>query len=102
MSEPEKAEQAVAEVRAGTAVLLDVRRDDEWVAGHAVGAIHHELAKLEEGEMPEAPKDMPVYVYCAAGARAEKAKEILESNDWTEVTNIGGLEDWEAAGGQVE
>lgn len=97
----EAAEQGVASIGSGEGILLDVRRDDEWEAGHAVSAVHWELARLEAGEMPDIPNDHPVFVYCAAGKRAEKAKEILEQNGW-EVTNIGGLSDWEAAGGQVE
>lgn len=93
--------QAIVDVAAGKAVLVDVRRDDEWAAGHAAGAIHFELAKLEAGEMPDIPKDAMVYVYCAAGARAGKATELLLANGWTNVTNIGGLDAWRAAGGSV-
>lgn len=83
-------------------MLLDVRRDDEWEESHAKGALHWELARLQEGELPDIPKDTPLFVHCAAGGRAEQAKEILEQNDWTEVINIGGLKDWETAGGEVE
>ncbi len=82
--------------------MVDVRRDDEWEAGHAKGAVHFELAKLEASEMPDVPKDATVYVYCAAGGRAQKAKEILEANGWTNVENIGGFADWQAVGGPVE
>lgn len=95
-------QQAVQDVGAGKAVLVDVRRDDEWAAGHAKGAIHFELAKLEAGEMPDIPKDAVVYVYCAAGSRAAKAKEILDANGWTNITSIGGLTDWQNAGGPTE
>jgi rhodanese-related sulfurtransferase len=96
------ATQAVEGVGAGKAILLDVRRDDEWAAGHARGALHFELAKLEAGEMPDSPKDAVIYVHCAAGVRAQKAKGILEQNGWTNVTNIGGLKDWQEAGGALE
>ncbi len=95
------AKEAVKKVRAGGVALLDVRRDDEWAAGHAPQAVHWELARLERGEFPDIPKDMPVYVYCAAGGRAGKAKDILTANGWTSVMNIGGLKDWQAAGGEV-
>jgi len=100
--EHDKAGQAVEEVDADIAVLLDVRNDDEWAAGHAKGAVHWELVRLQAGELPDIPKDGRVYVHCAAGGRAQKAKEILLDNDWTDVTNIGGLEDWENAGGELE
>ncbi|MCC6934441.1 MAG: rhodanese-like domain-containing protein [Candidatus Yanofskybacteria bacterium] len=96
------AAQAVAGHAAGKSVVLDVRRDDEWAAGHAEGALHWELARLEGGEMPDVPKDATVYTYCAAGGRAGKAAEILAAHGWERVASIGGLKDWEEAGGAVE
>jgi rhodanese-related sulfurtransferase len=94
--------QAVQDMAEGKAALIDVRRDDEWATGHAKGAMHFELATLEAGEMPDISKDATVYVYCAAGARAGKAKDILTANGWTNVTNIGGFDDWKNAGGSAE
>jgi rhodanese-related sulfurtransferase len=95
------ARRAYAEVTAGNAALLDVRRDDEWASGHAPMALHLELAKLEAGQLPDIPKDRPVYVHCAAGARAGKAADILTQKGWEHVFNLGGLNDWKAAGGPV-
>lgn len=100
--EHDKAGQAVEDVAADAAVLMDVRSEEEWLTGHAKGALHWELARLEAGELPDIPKDGRVYVYCAAGGRAGVAKEILIQNEWNDVVNIGGLEDWENAGGEVE
>lgn len=100
--EREKAQQAIVDVAAGNAVLLDVRRDDEWDELRAEGALHWPLAQLKAGEMPDVPADMRVYVHCAAGARAEEAKHILLEHGWVDVTNIGGLSDWQKAGGEVE
>ncbi len=96
------AQEAVKAMAAGGAVLLDVRRDDEWAAGHAKGAVHWELARLQNGEWPDVAKDAKVFVYCAAGGRAGQARELLMNQGWTDVTNIGGLKDWQAAGGEVE
>ncbi len=96
------AQEAVKTMASGGGVLLDVRRDDEWAAGHAKGAIHWELARLENGEWPDVPKDAKVFVYCAAGGRAGQARELLMNQGWVDVTNIGGLKDWQAAGGEVE
>jgi rhodanese-related sulfurtransferase len=95
------ARRAYADVTAGKAALLDVRRDDEWAVGHAPMALHLELAKLEAGQLPDIPKDRPVYVHCAAGARAGKAADILTQAGWKQVFNLGGLNDWKAAGGPV-
>ncbi len=95
-------QSAVELVGEGKAVLIDVRTDDEWNAGHALGAIHFELAKLQSGELPPIPKDAAIYVYCRTGIRAGQAKTILEQNGYTNVTNLGGLANWQAIGGAVE
>ncbi len=88
-------------VSSGEVALLDVRTDNEWATGYAKGAMHFDLARLQAGELPGIAKDKPIYVYCAAGARAEKARVILESAGYTNVINIGGLGDWQDAGGEV-
>ena len=40
---------AAAVVAESGAILLDVREDDEWVGGHAPGAVHVRLGDLEVG-----------------------------------------------------
>lgn len=90
------------EVASGRAVLLDVRTAQELaIDGYAEGSTHFDLARLQNGELPQLARDTKMYVYCKAGARAGTAKGILESSGFTDVTNIGGLVDWEAAGGSV-
>jgi rhodanese-related sulfurtransferase len=96
---PEVAAEAVSDA---AAVLLDVRRDDEWAAGHAKGAVHWELAKLQAGMLPDLPKDAHLYVYCAAGGRAGQATTMLKEAGWNNAQNLGGLNNWRAAGGDVE
>ncbi len=88
-------------VSSGEVALLDVRTNEEWATGYAKGAIHFDLAKLQAGELPDIAKDKSIYVYCAAGARAEKARVILEEAGYTNVINIGGLSNWREAGGEV-
>lgn len=60
------------------AVLLDVREQDEWDAGHLEHAVHLPLSKIETGTAGQdltklAPKDSIVYLHCAAGARSLQA-----------------------------
>jgi hydroxyacylglutathione hydrolase len=57
-------------------VVLDVRRDDEWRAGHLPGAFHVPLPDLEArlGEVPDAE----LWVHCASGFRASIAASLLD------------------------
>ena len=94
---------AVEQVQRGEAVLLDVRRQDEWDAGHAKGA---ELFPAERvmtgGEVPALPKDKTIYTYCVSGGRAGRVRAELERKGFSDVHNLGGLLDWQQAGGEVE
>ncbi|MFC5834815.1 MBL fold metallo-hydrolase [Nonomuraea insulae] len=56
-------------------VLLDVRRDDEWAAGHVDGAVHTPLAELTD-RLPQIPPGR-VWVHCAGGYRASSAASLL-------------------------
>ncbi len=42
-----------------------------------------------------------VAVYCASGGRSQMAAQVLISLGYREVHNIGGLFDWQAAGGAI-
>jgi rhodanese-related sulfurtransferase len=99
MTETDFSEKAAAAVADQDAVILDVRHDDEWAAGHADRAIHWDVEKIATGEMPDIPKDKRVYTYCKAGARAANAAELMKTAGWQDVEALGGLSDWEAAGG---
>lgn len=92
----------VSQVESGQASLIDVRTDAEWNAAHATPAMHFDLARLQAGELPSLSKDAVIYVYCRTGVRAGEAKTILEQNGYTNVTDIGGLSNWQAMGGAVE
>ena len=70
--------KAVAE---GKAVLVDVREQGEWDAGHLAGAVLVPLSELsKDGAVVPAsiPKDKPVYLYCRSGGRSLKAAGILQ------------------------
>lgn len=97
------AEQAVADVKANKdVVVMDVRTLEEWNDGHAAGAEHFELARLEAGELPDVTKDTPIYVYCRSGNRSAQAKGILEQAGYTDIRDLGPFTDWQAAGGVTE
>ncbi|CAN5757277.1 MBL fold metallo-hydrolase [soil metagenome] len=56
-------------------VILDVRRGDEWAAGHVADAVHVPLHRLER-EMGQVP-DGEVWVHCQSGYRASIAASLL-------------------------
>lgn len=79
------------------AVILDVREDNEWSAGHATGASHIPLGQLE-GRLAEVPKASPLYVICRSGGRSMQAANLLAEKGH-EVTNVtGGTQAWAQAG----
>lgn len=103
------AAEAVARVRAGDLTLIDVRDPGELAAtGRAEGALHVPLTVLRMKCDPSSPEclpelstDRPVAVYCASGGRSQMAAQMLTSMGYREVHNIGGLFDWQAAGGAI-
>lgn len=95
-------QKAVKVVISGKAVVLDVRTKSEYKSSHAVGAQNVELVHLLSGIRPKADKSTPIYVYCHSGARAGIAARSLTLRGYNNVNNVGGLSDWEEAGGKLE
>jgi rhodanese-related sulfurtransferase len=103
---------SVAEISAAVArkdmVLVDVREPAEVRAsGKAAGALTIPLGVLALKADPAAPDALlrpgkPVALYCASGGRSGMAAQVLTRLGYAPVWNIGGLADWQAAGGQVE
>jgi rhodanese-related sulfurtransferase len=80
----------------GGALLLDVREDDEWAAGHAPGATHLRLGLL--GADRPANDGRTVVAVCRSGARSAKAAEALRLWGYDAVNLAGGMQAWAAAG----
>ena len=79
------------------ALLLDVREDDEWAAGHAPGATHLAMGLLA-GRIDEIPADRTVVCVCRVGGRSAAVAEALVSSG-LDVRNLaGGMLAWEEAG----
>lgn len=89
------------ELLAAGAVLLDVRENREWNAGHAPGAVHIPSGQLAAQASRRVPKGRPVVVVCASGSRSKGAARVLHSLG-IEAHNLrGGMRGWERAGGPV-
>ena len=85
-----------SDAAAGEPVLLDVREEDEWRAGHAPGAVHVPLQELP-ARLTELP-DAPLAVVCRAGARSAQAVAWLAGQGVDAVNVDGGMQAWEASG----
>lgn len=88
-----------AEVPAG-AVILDVREDDEWEAGHVDGSTHVPLSQLpaRAGDVPSAD---PLVVVCKVGGRSAQVTAWLRQQGRDAVNLDGGLQAWQAAGREL-
>jgi rhodanese-related sulfurtransferase len=73
--------------------IIDVRTKEEFEEESVAGAMNFDIADMMEGKMPELPKDTEIGLHCRSGGRAGRAKEILEQNGFTNITNLGGLEE---------
>lgn len=87
--------------RLNDVTVVDVRRDDEWEAGHIPGAIHIPLAAISK-RFAEIPNDKPVAIHCQGGTRSAIAASILETNGIHAANISGGFSEWVAGGGKVE
>ncbi|MEU6231738.1 rhodanese-like domain-containing protein [Kitasatospora sp. NPDC047058] len=77
------------------AVLLDVREQDEWDAGHVDGALHIPMGQLI-ARITELP-DEKLYVLCRVGGRSAQVVQYLVQNGRDAVNVDGGMYAWEAA-----
>ena len=82
------------------ALLLDVREDDEWTAGHAPEARHLPLGRLE-AEHGTLPKDRPIVAVCRVGGRSQRAAVALRGAGYDVANLAGGMQAWAAAGQPV-
>lgn len=75
-------------------VLVDVRRTDEFEAGHIHGAINIPIDELRE-RMGELDPNQTIYIYCEAGLRGYLAQRILRQHGFNNVLNLsGGYQLW--------
>jgi rhodanese-related sulfurtransferase len=88
--------EAVTELDAG-AVLLDVREDFEWAAGHAPQAVHLPMWQLN-ARVGELATDRTIVCVCHVGARSAAVADALNRAGWTAINVEGGMRAWEESG----
>ena len=73
------------------ALVVDVRSPMEYNMGHFPDAKNIPITELQRRVDEVGPKDQPIVVYCASGARSETARNFLKSMGYDNVVNAGGL-----------
>ncbi|NVM98356.1 rhodanese-like domain-containing protein [Arthrobacter sp. SDTb3-6] len=81
----------------GDAVILDVREDYEWEAGHIDGAVHIPMEQLPE-RLDSLDPDVDVNVICRTGGRSFRATTWLTENGYSAFNVVGGMGAWFEAG----
>ena len=74
-------------------IMIDVRTPEEHRAGHVPSSVNLPLDQIAAGETPAVDLQEKIVVYCRSGARSEQAKQLLERQGFTNVTNGGGIGD---------
>jgi rhodanese-related sulfurtransferase len=86
------------------AVLIDVREDSEWAAGHAAGAVHLGKGIIErdiESKIPD--KGTKLVLYCGGGFRSALAGDAIRQMGYTDVISLdGGWRAYQESGLPVE
>jgi rhodanese-related sulfurtransferase len=85
-------------------VLVDIREESEWAAGHAAGAMHLSKGIIERDIETKVPdKDQTLVLYCGGGFRSVLAADALNKMGYRNVISLdGGWRDYRASGLPVE
>ena len=76
-------------------VIVDVRRADEYAAGHIPGAIlipNESIGTEKPEQLPD--KDQIILIYCRSGNRSKQAAQKLADMGYTNIYEFGGINTW--------
>ena len=91
--DPVEADRLVAD----GALMVDVREDDEWAAGHAPEAVHLPMGQVVD-RIDELPVERTIVCMCRVGGRSGSVALHLAGSGY-DVRNIaGGMQAWAAQG----
>lgn len=77
-------------------VIVDVRRQDEYDAGHIPGAIlvpNESIGSSPPAALPD--YDQIILIYCRSGNRSKQAAQKLADIGYTNVYEFGGISTWD-------
>ena len=80
-------------------ILLDVRSQSEWNAGHLPNAtLIPSLHQTKDTSRITGCEECPIAIYCTGGVRSKWAAETLESAGFRNVYDVLGTDQWRDAG----
>lgn len=92
--------EATLKINKEDAVLLDIRKQEEFKKGHIVGARQIKPSELDTNDFSklEKHKSQPIIVVCAMGISAKKTASALLKAGFTEASVLqGGMSAWTSA-----
>ena len=79
----------------GTQIIVDVRTQEEYDAGHIPGAVcipNESIGTEQPEELPDL--DQVILIYCRSGNRSKQAAQKLFDMGYTNIYEFGGINDW--------
>jgi len=77
--------------------LVDVRTKEEYKAGHIDDAVNFNIVQRSAFlvQVESLDKNEPVYLYCKAGGRSNRAAQLLKERGFLKIFDYsGGYNDW--------
>ena len=76
-------------------IILDVRTQVEYDAGHIPGAVLIPNETISTDEISQLPdKEQLIMIYCRSGNRSKQASEKLVKLGYTNIVEFGGINSW--------
>ncbi|HEY8467345.1 MAG TPA: rhodanese-like domain-containing protein [Solirubrobacterales bacterium] len=88
-------------LQSGEAVVIDIRRDYEYEAGHVPGSRHIEINDVS-ANADSIPRDRTIVFYCRSGNRSGMPAEAFRQAGYEAYNMEGGLTAWVEAGLPLE
>lgn len=74
--------------------IIDVREEEEFEEGHLINSYNIPISRLENINNENISFDSKIIIYCRSGNRSKTAQDRLNEMGYTEVYDMGGINNW--------